>query len=516
MAIAVAVIRGGCAAWGRASQDGSLLNAGTPVRVAVLQANIAQQDKWNPTLADKITNRYIDDAAGAGEGRHVHHLAGVVYAFYFEQDLLRGSAIRRLAVEGKATLLIGSDQVEPVRAEPNREKPEERVYNAAFVVKPDGRTGAVYRKMHLVPFGEYVPAQRLLFFVGPIVEAVSAFAPGTEAVLLPVGDHQASTAICYEVIFASLMRQFVVNGSELLTTITNDAWYGSSSAPYQHWDQAAMRSIENGRYLARAANTGISGFVDPYGRVIEKTPLFAQALLVADLRFLTARTIYTRLWRRGGVGVAGHHRGRASGFSASRVQSGFHAGPRLVGEGDAPDGARLREASRSGSSRAWHSSWTNSFAGIRIWRAAPATCGATFDAAHPADELKTIEERVALPDFWKDQAAAQKLLQRRRRLEEDRDLSESLAQAARGSHRARRMGRGRRAGRRRSRPRARRSLGARSTPAKPRRCSAASTTARTPSSPFIRAPAAPSRRTGPRCCCGCTSAGPSARASSAR
>ena len=191
--------------------------------------------------------------------------------FYFEQDLLRGSAIRRLAVEGKATLLIGSDQVEPVRAEPNREKPEERVYNAAFVIRPDGRTGAVYRKMHLVPFGEYVPAQRLLFFVGPIVEAVSAFAPGTEAVLLPVGDHRASTAICYEVIFASLMRQFVVNGSELLTTITNDAWYGASSAPYQHWDQAAMRSIENGRYLARAANTGISGFVDPYGRVIEKT-----------------------------------------------------------------------------------------------------------------------------------------------------------------------------------------------------------------------------------------------------
>ena len=75
---------------------------------------------------------------------------------------------------------------------------------------------------------------------------------------------------------------------------------------------------------------------------------------------------------------------------------------------------------------AWHSSWTNSFAGIRIWRAAPATCGATFDAAHPADELKTIEERVGSPDFWKDQAAAQKLLQRRRRLEEDRDLSESL------------------------------------------------------------------------------------------
>jgi apolipoprotein N-acyltransferase len=296
IAIAVAVFVAACAAWGRMRlDDGSLINAGAPVRVAVLQANIAQEDKWNPSLADRITNRYIDMTRQAlARGATFIIWPESSTPFYFEQDLLRGSAIRRLAVEGKATLLIGSDQVEPVRAEPDREKPEERVYNAAFVVGPDGRTSAVYRKMHLVPFGEYVPAQRLLFFVGPIVEAVSAFVPGTEAVLLPVDGHHASTAICYEVIFASLMRQFVVNGSELLTTITNDAWYGSSSAPYQHWDQAAMRSIENGRYLARAANTGISGFVDPYGRVLQKTPLFTQELLVADLRFVTARTIYSR------------------------------------------------------------------------------------------------------------------------------------------------------------------------------------------------------------------------------
>src|SRR5262249_11012359 len=107
--------------------------------------------------------------------------------------------------------------------------------------------------------------------------------------------HDASTAICYEVIYGSLMRQFVLEGSELLTTITNDAWYGRSSAAYQHWDQASMRAIENGRYLARAANTGISGFVDPYGRVLARSSLFEQALLVGDLRFLTARTLYSRI-----------------------------------------------------------------------------------------------------------------------------------------------------------------------------------------------------------------------------
>ena len=101
-------------------------------------------------------------------------------------------------------------------------------------------------------------------------------------------------AICYEVIYPSLIRGFVSGGSELLTTITNDAWYGRSSAAYQHWEQASLRAIEEGRYLARAANTGVSGFVDPYGRVLAASPLFEQALLVADLRFIRARTLYSR------------------------------------------------------------------------------------------------------------------------------------------------------------------------------------------------------------------------------
>jgi apolipoprotein N-acyltransferase len=298
------IVGGGVAAlviaiglWGRwRLHDSSLLTSGEPVRVAVLQANIAQDDKWNPALADAITESYLSMSRQAlGQGATFIIWPESSTPFYFEHDLLRGGSIRRLAREGRATFLIGSDQVEPVRAAPGLPRPETRTYNAAFLVKPDGQIGAVYRKMHLVPFGEYVPLQRMLFFVKPIVEAVSDFVPGTEAVLLPVGTHHASTAICYEVIFASLMRQFVVNGSELLTTITNDAWYGTSSAPYQHWDQAAMRAIEGGRYLARAANTGISGFVDPYGRVLQKTTLFTPAMLVADLRFIHERTIYSRI-----------------------------------------------------------------------------------------------------------------------------------------------------------------------------------------------------------------------------
>jgi apolipoprotein N-acyltransferase len=285
-----------CAAWGQIRLNRStLLTSGQAVRVAVLQANIPQDEKWNPALIDQITDRYIGMTRQAlGRGATFIIWPESSTPFNFDEDLLRGSAIRRLATEGRATLLIGSDQVEPIRTEA-RAKPARRLYNAAFLVRPDGRVGAVYRKMHLVPFGEYVPAQRLLYFVGPIIESVGAFEPGTDPVMLPVGDHLASTAICYEVIFASLIRQFVVQGSELLTTITNDAWYGRSSAAYQHWEQASMRAIEGGRFLARAANTGVSGFVDPYGRVLQKADLFTQAMLVADLRFLQTRTVYSRI-----------------------------------------------------------------------------------------------------------------------------------------------------------------------------------------------------------------------------
>ena len=113
--------------------------------------------------------------------------------------------------------------------------------------------------------------------------------------MLPVGGHLTSTAICYEVVYPSLVREAVNAGSELLTTITNDAWYGHSSAPFQHFAMASMRAIEHGRYLARAANTGISGVVDPYGRVVAKSELFEQTGLVEEVRFLTGRTLYTAI-----------------------------------------------------------------------------------------------------------------------------------------------------------------------------------------------------------------------------
>jgi len=184
-------------------------------------------------------------------------------------------------------LLLGSDETE------RGEHPHS--YNSAFMLDTAGATAAVYRKIHLVPFGEYVPFQRLLFFVGPLVEAVSAFSAGTRVTMLPVDGHMVSTAICYEVTYPSLAREAVRQGSEMLTTITNDAWYGESSAAFQHFEMAMMRAIEQGRYLVRSANTGISGIVDPYGRVLIRTSLFETVAVVGEARFVQTTTVYARI-----------------------------------------------------------------------------------------------------------------------------------------------------------------------------------------------------------------------------
>jgi apolipoprotein N-acyltransferase len=295
--VLVAAIVLGTGVWGTLRiRAHALTSAGVGVRVAVLQGNILQDQKWDPAMGDAIMQRYIDMTREA-IGRHAQFILWPESAtpLPYERDVSRGERIRRLAREAKVTLLVGSDQEEPVRPVAAGKPPAIRLYNAAYLIQSDGSTAAIYRKMHLVPFGEYVPFSRLLYFVGPLVHFEFLFAPGTEATLLPVTGHMVSTAICYEVIYAGLMRSFVTHGSELLTTITNDAWYGWSSAAYQHWEQASLRAIEDGRYLARAANTGISGFVDPYGRVLQRSNMFQSAVMAEDIRFITARTIYSRV-----------------------------------------------------------------------------------------------------------------------------------------------------------------------------------------------------------------------------
>lgn len=276
------------ALWGAARvRDGALTRSGEVVRVGLVQGNIAQEDKWNPVLAESILDRYLDMSRRAiADGAQAVIWPESSTPFFLEEDPVRASRIRRLAAETGTPFVIGSDQYE---------RDPQRFYNAAFLVGPDGATAAVYRKMHLVPFGEYVPFRTLLPFVAPLVEAVAEFSPGLEPVLLPVGDRHLSVAICYEVVYPWLVRSFVLGGSDLLVTITNDAWYGTTSAAYQHWEQASLRAIEHGRYLVRAANTGISGIVDPYGRIVTRTELFETDVVVGEVRWISERTIYATI-----------------------------------------------------------------------------------------------------------------------------------------------------------------------------------------------------------------------------
>jgi apolipoprotein N-acyltransferase len=288
-AVAALTIVAAVAFWGSARLRGNqLVQAGSSLSVALVQGNVPQEQKWDPAHAPAILQRYVEMTRSAARGgaRFIVWPESSL-PFYFQEDPVGGDIVRRLAHETGAYILVGSDQIE--RGDPPK------YFNAAFLVTPGGNVGGIYRKMHLVPFGEYVPLKNVLFFAAPLVEAVSDFSPGGELAMLPVAGHPVSTAICYEVVYPGLARDAVARGSQLLTTITNDAWYGRTSAPWQHWEQASLRAVEQGRYLVRAANTGISGIVDPYGRVVERSNLFEQAILQGEVRLLEGRTVYGRI-----------------------------------------------------------------------------------------------------------------------------------------------------------------------------------------------------------------------------
>jgi len=288
--LALAVV----AVWGsRRAAGREWTHTGDPIRVGLIQGNVDQGQKWDPARASAIFHEYLRMTREAiAQGAQFVLWPESSTPFYFEEDRPGAEMVRAIARDARVTILFGSDQVD-WRVEGNKKIPD-KYYNSAFVVRPDGTTAGAYRKMHLVPFGEYVPLKELLFFAAPLVEAVGPFSAGVDPTLLPVNGHPVSVAICYEVVYPNLIRQFVVRGSELLTTITNDAWFGSTSAPYQHFAQASMRAIEEGRYLVRSANTGISGIVDPYGHVVAETRIFEPAVVVGEARFLRHSTFYAR------------------------------------------------------------------------------------------------------------------------------------------------------------------------------------------------------------------------------
>ena len=244
----------------------ALTRTGTVTRVGLVQGNVEQLEKWDPQSRDAILARYLALSRQAiGGGASIVIWPEASTPFYFDTEARAG---RAGAPAGRANRACRSSSA-PTSSSAARTARRDRIYNTAVLVGADGRSHGTYRKMRLVPFGEYVPFKKLLFFVGPLVEAVSDFTAGTEPVVLDANGRTVSVAICYEVdLSRGSSRAFVLRGSELLATITNDAWFGRSSAAVSAFRQGAIRAVEEGRYVVRAANTGISGAVDPYGRVL--------------------------------------------------------------------------------------------------------------------------------------------------------------------------------------------------------------------------------------------------------
>jgi apolipoprotein N-acyltransferase len=179
---------------------------------------------------------------------------------FIDSDPLLREAISDLAKRANAAVIVNDVTI----ASYKDGRPS--LYNSASFFEPNGSYAGRYDKMHLVPFGEYTPYKPLFFFVGHLLDDLP-FIPGTNRSVFSVGDKKYGVFICYESIFGDELRHFPLQGAQVLVNISDDGWYGDTSAPWEHLDMARMRAIENHRWLLRATNTGITAAIDPEGRI---------------------------------------------------------------------------------------------------------------------------------------------------------------------------------------------------------------------------------------------------------
>lgn len=212
--------------------------------------------------------------------------------FYFNHDPVFHRQMQSLAQISQSYVLFGFVDYKNTPNDLAAQDP----YNSVALLSPRGDLISQYDKIHLVPFGEYVPYPGLFFFIEKISTEAGNFRPGNQLVVSPLDEkHKIGGFVCYEAIFPELVRQFAKQGADVLFNITNDAWFGNSAAPFQHLNMARLRAIENQRYLLRAANSGISAVVDPEGRIVNKTRLNERRVLEACFDFRSQQTIYTRI-----------------------------------------------------------------------------------------------------------------------------------------------------------------------------------------------------------------------------
>lgn len=256
------------------------------VQIAVIQPSIEQSVKEDPGNRELTMDLYEQLTREAARTKP----AVIIWPETAAPIFLRGdrallARLVALSREVGAPLLVGSIDRLP--------GPNGQFLNSAFLLGDQGIT-AKYDKIRLVPFGEYVPLAWLLGFVKQWAEFISDFAPGSRETVFPLPGAPFGTVICYEVISPGLFRGFVAGGASFMTNITNDAWFGRTSGPPQHLGMLPLRAVENRVAIARAANTGISAFVGPDGRVGPTLPLFDRGILSASIPLRSRTTLYTR------------------------------------------------------------------------------------------------------------------------------------------------------------------------------------------------------------------------------
>ena len=259
------------------------------LRIALIQGNIPQDVKWSPAFQDKTIATYerlTREAATGGVDLVVWPESAV--PFFLQDEIHQTERIKNLARELSTSLIIGSPAHELRNGK--------RVFlNSAFMISPSGEITGRSDKIHLVPFGEYVPMGRLFPFVSKLVVGIGDFSPGEQALPMQVGQTQIGMLICAEAVFPELGRAYVNNGARILANITNDAWFGRTSAPYQHLSIASFRAVETRTPLIRAANTGVTAIVDQNGHINTMTGLFVEGFRIGEVKPGSGNSIYLKI-----------------------------------------------------------------------------------------------------------------------------------------------------------------------------------------------------------------------------
>jgi apolipoprotein N-acyltransferase len=270
----------------RLSQDGTPRES---LKVALVQGDIDQSIKWDPSNQAETINIYrrLTLSSKSFDPDLVVWPETAVPLFFQEGGELAREVLAT-AKEAHAYIIFGSPAY-------GVEGKSIHYYNRAYLISPQEKVVESYDKIHLVPFGEYVPLQRYLPFVHRLVVSAGDFRSGKKSSPLSFPKAKAGILICFESIFPELARDMTKNGAQILVNITNDAWYGMTSAPYQHFSMAVFRAVENRRPLVRAANTGFSAFIDCHGEIMQVSHLFTEATLCRELPLGgPSLTVYTR------------------------------------------------------------------------------------------------------------------------------------------------------------------------------------------------------------------------------